>query len=211
MRKGLGACCYVAACVLCLIVGVIQATRATNAGNINNDFKEVLPNYTDAYDACMIGAVKLSTTGGSLNTVDAFTNVDVDNLESFGKDVFGESWSRCDSFKCDGTGWTFVWQYNSAIMITMSVNYLVLALGSISFKARLIGTILNFVLALCNIIGAIIALNSVYDSGDNCTENTLMVSEYKGGKEFVKDGYTYADEGDLIYALAVIQILIGSL
>lgn len=122
----------------------------------------------------------------------------------------GKFWGSDDSNSvCEGTNWTFIWQFNAAIMMLMGVNYPLMALGAFNFKFRLGSSLLNNFLALLNFIGSITAFSSYNGAGAFCTLKKRMISEYDGDNKFVKGGYTYADDGNTIYLFAVIQIVLG--
>lgn len=104
-----------------------------------------------------------------------------------------------------------MWELNAAVMLTMGANFLVMAVGSVNFKARLIGTVINCLLVLLNIGGGLWALICCLAWGDFCTSNDLTVSEYIGDNRFARDGHTYADDGDVIFAFAIVQLVIGAL
>ena len=174
---------YIITAVGCFVVGGIQVDRAINATSISSDFEE-LTNIEDAYDFC----VGDGRSAVSSSTLDLLT----------GGGIFGN----------EGTGWTLVWQLNASIMIIMGVNYLLMAVGAFKFKFRLGSTISNYVLAILNSIGALMAYQSFSGLGAVCVLSTQVV-EYEGDGKWASGGRTYAEDGASIFLFAVIQTIIG--
>ena len=52
-----------------------------------------------------------------------------------------------------GTGWSFVWAWNAASCIVMGCNFIVIAVGAFFWWPRLIGTMLNYLLCCCHLVG----------------------------------------------------------
>lgn len=70
-------CCiagtYLVTALICFVVGIAQASRATNATSINSDYEDILPMFENAYDSCAIGEVKIDqgSVKGSSSTTSA--------------------------------------------------------------------------------------------------------------------------------------------
>ena len=55
-----------------------------------------------------------------------------------------------------GTGWSFVWAWNMAWSIILGLNFIVLAVGAFYWWPRYIGTLCNYVLCNCHLLGVIL-------------------------------------------------------
>jgi len=92
-------------------------------------------------------------------------------------------------------------------MILQGANFLVMAIGGFYFYPRLIGTVLNTLMALtCHLPAIIMAFCGNLIGGLACTL-IPFVSEYDGEK-FVIGGHTYSDDGKLILYFALVQSLL---
>lgn len=60
-----------------------------------------------------------------------------------------------------GTGWSFVWAWNMAWCTMMFINFVLLTFGAYYWWPRFIGSIMNFALCNCHLVGVILMIVGV--------------------------------------------------
>ena len=97
---------------------------------------------------------------------------------------------------------------NAIVMFLQSLNFIALAFGSWHFSLRMCGTICNFFCGVFTIVLAGTTLALRYDpKGAICAKNTAPV-DYMYNGQFDHSGRTYADDANLLGALAIIGIVL---
>lgn len=107
-----------------------------------------------------------------------------------------------------GTGWSFIWAWNAAWCIIMAINFLVLTFGACFFWPRYIGTVCNWFLCICHLVGFIVMiLGAAAPMGRICSYNK-GTSTYDGDYKFVWDGMTYQGDHAVLVGLGIFMAIL---
>ena len=102
-----------------------------------------------------------------------------------------------------GTGWSFIWAWNGAWCILMSFNFILLAIGAFLWWPRLVGTLLNYLLCTCHLVGIITMFFGVYSPFPRVCQYNKASSTYDGGYKWTWDSATYEGDFGLMYGMSI--------
>jgi len=185
--------CFGFSFLLFLIFGAVYASRAVNANAINADYW-VDKNRASPYDSCQI-------TG--------YDAGDLSQSELANLQMDMGLWCLTNAEFCmkRGTGWSEAFNFNAAMLILMSLNFITMTIGAFWYYPRLIGTFCNCCCGCCHFAAFTVALAyRTNPLGAYCSANVAGI-QYEGNGKY-NDSWTYKKDGGVLMALGAIQIIL---
>lgn len=176
---------FLAAAIFCFVLAVLHYDRKTNADYINDDYRGLYGRLNLRKSIVYNGFNQVIDVDIPYNTC-IYPDYDYPSDMSYGKflELYQLLIEHCEGEEkkdCvrHGNFWYEVWYYNFIVLVILGVNNLILALGSVYFMPRLVGTVSNcFIGCCCHLPVILLALVARYNPfGEWCSWN-MQANEY---------------------------------